>query len=235
MSITSWLAAVTDSSIIQTTKIGAVLFDLDGTFADTAPDLGAALNHVRGLFHLPPLPLEITRLQASHGSAGLLKLGFNVNPDAAEFTSLRAEFLAYYSANICVHTTLFAGMAELVNLLEQRGLPWGIVTNKPHRFTQPLMQALGYAGRAACLVSGDTCAHAKPHPEPLLYAAKSMGVAPQNCLYIGDDKRDIEAGRAAGMKSLIALFGYIDPHADLGSWHASASIARPLDLIEYLN
>jgi len=219
--------------VTQTTT-GAVLFDLDGTFADTAPDLGAALNHVLKLHNLPPLPLEITRLQASHGSAGLIKLGFNVEPDSAKFPALRDAFLAHYSANICIHTTLFPGMAALIDTLEQRGLPWGIVTNKPHRFTMPLMQALGYAGRAACMVSGDTCAHAKPHPEPLLYAAKIMGIAPQNCVYLGDDKRDIEAGRAAGMKSLIALFGYIDPKADLKAWQADASITSPLDLIAHL-
>ena len=132
--------------------IKAVLFDLDGTFADTAPDLGAALNHVRSLHQLPPLPLEITRLQASHGSAGLLKLGFNVTPDDAAFPALRDAFLAHYTAHICDHTTLFPGMAELIATLEQRGLPWGTVTNKPHRFTLPLMQALGIASRAACLV-----------------------------------------------------------------------------------
>lgn len=216
-------------------KIGAVLFDLDGTFADTAPDLGAALNHVRVLHNLPPLPLEITRLQASHGSAGLIKLGFNIAPDSAKFPPLRDAFLAHYTANICTHTTLFPGMAELIHTLEQRGLPWGIVTNKPHRFTLPLMQALGYAERAACLVSGDTCAHAKPHPEPLLHAAKIIGVAPINCFYLGDDKRDIDAGRAAGMKSLIALFGYIDPQADLTTWQADARIASPLELIKHLN
>jgi phosphoglycolate phosphatase len=221
--------------VIKATSTEAVFFDLDGTFADTAPDLGAALNHVRALHHLPPLPIETTRLQASHGSAGLLKLGFNVEPDSAEFPALRDAFLAYYSANICVHTTLFPGMAELINTLEQRGLPWGIVTNKPHRFTMPLMHALGYDKRAVCLVSGDTCAHAKPHPEPLLYAAKMAGVAPQNCLYLGDDKRDIDAGRAAGMKTLIALFGYIDPRADLNTWQATASIKSPLDLIQYIN
>jgi phosphoglycolate phosphatase len=221
--------------VLQATATGAVLFDLDGTFADTAPDLGAALNHVRGLHHLPPLPLEVTRLQASHGSAGLIKLGFNVEPDAAKFPALRDALLAHYTANICAHTTLFPGMAELVDALEQRGLPWGIVTNKPHRFTLPLMQALGYDKRAACLVSGDTCAHAKPHPEPLLHAAKIIGVAPQNCLYVGDDKRDMVAGRAAGMKSIIALFGYIDPDADLKTWHADTSIASPLDLIAHLN
>jgi phosphoglycolate phosphatase len=215
----------------KTAATQAVFFDLDGTFADTAPDLGAALNHVRALHKLPPLPIELTRLQASHGSAGLLKLGFDVTPDSAAFPALRDEFLAYYSANICVHTFLFDGMAELIDTLEQRGLPWGIVTNKPHRFTMPLMQALGYGKRATCLVSGDTCAHPKPHPEPLLYAAKITKVPPQNCLYLGDDKRDIDAGRAAGMKTLIALFGYIDTKADLNSWQASASINSPLELL----
>ena len=223
-----------ESAVIPATKTQAVLFDLDGTFADTAPDLGAALNHVRGLHHLPPLPLAMTRLQASHGSAGLIKLGFNIDPDAAEFPALREAFLAHYTANICTHTTLFPGMAELVDTLEQRGLPWGIVTNKPHRFTLPLMQALGYKQRAACLVSGDTCTHAKPHPEPMLFAAQSIGVAAQNCLYLGDDKRDMEAGRAAGMKSIIALFGYIDPKADLKTWLADTAIDSPLDLIDYL-
>lgn len=225
---------MTESASIQTTAIRAVLFDLDGTFADTAPDLGAALNHVRKLHHLPPLPLEVTRLQASHGSAGLIKLGFNIEPDAAKFPALRDTLLAHYSANICAHTTLFPGMAELINTIEHRGLPWGIVTNKPHRFTLPLMQALGYAERAACLVSGDTCARAKPHPAPLLYAAKCMEIAPENCLYLGDDKRDIDAGRAAGMKSLIALFGYIDPKADLDAWQADARIASPLELLDHL-
>jgi phosphoglycolate phosphatase len=214
--------------------IEAVLFDLDGTFADTAPDLGAALNHVLSLHNKPSLPLEVTRLQASHGSAGLLKLGFNIEPDAAEFPALRDKFLAHYNNNICTHTTLFPGMAELITTLEQRKLPWGIVTNKPHRFTTPLMQALGYDKRAACIVSGDTCAHPKPHPEPMFYAAKCIGVAPQNCLYLGDDKRDIEAGRAAGMKSLIALFGYINPKADLKTWQADAAITTPLDLISHL-
>ena len=221
-------------STVSKASIEAVFFDLDGTFADTAPDLGAALNHVRELHNLPPLPLEISRLQASHGSAGLLKLGFNVEPDSPKFPALRDALLAHYSANICKHTTLFPGMKDLIDILEHRGLPWGIVTNKPHRFTLPLMQALGYDKRAACLVSGDTCAHAKPHPEPLLHAAKIIGIAPQHCLYLGDDKRDMDAGRVAGMKSLIALFGYIDPRADLKSWQADATIASPLELIAHL-
>ena len=212
----------------------AVFFDLDGTFADTAPDLGAALNHVRALHKLPPLPIEVTRLQASHGSAGLINLGFNVTPESPAFPALRDALLAHYTANICAHTTLFPGIAELIDNLEQRGLPWGIVTNKPHRFTVPLMQALGYDKRAACMVSGDTCAHAKPHPEPLLYAAKIMKIAPEDCLYIGDDKRDIDAGNAAGMRTLIALFGYISPSADLNTWHADAAIASPPDLLAHL-
>lgn len=213
----------------------AVLFDLDGTFADTAPDLGAALNHVLGLHGRPPLPLEISRLQASHGSAGMLKLAFGVTPDAPEFPALREAFLAHYTAHICDHTTLFPGMAELIDTLEQRGLPWGIVTNKPHRFTVPLMQALGYGERAACLVSGDTCAHAKPHPEPLQHAARLIGVAAADCLYLGDDKRDIEAGRAAGMPALIARYGYIDPKADLASWQAAGGVDSPLELLAHIN
>ena len=214
--------------------IEAVLFDLDGTFADTAPDLGAALNHVLSARGRPPIPLETSRLQASHGSAGLLKLGFGIEPSAPEFPPLRDMFLAHYAAHICDHTGLFPGMADLIDTIEYRKLRWGIVTNKPHRFTVPLMQKLGYAERAACLVSGDTCARAKPYPDPLLYAAKLLDTQPEKCLYLGDDKRDMQAGRAAGMKSLIALFGYIDPAADLASWEADGRIASPLALLDLL-
>ncbi|MBI3901776.1 MAG: HAD-IA family hydrolase [Nitrosomonadales bacterium] len=212
----------------------AVFFDLDGTFADTAPDLGAALNHVRRLHELPPLPLEIIRPQASHGSAGLLRLGFGIEPDAPDFPTLREEFLAHYTAHICDHTVLFAGMAELVDELERRELPWGIVTNKPHRFTVPLMQALGYAQRAICLISGDTCAHAKPHPAPLLKAAEQAGVSPQRCLYLGDDLRDMQAAQAAGMRGIIACYGYIDAQADLDGWGAQGSVDTPAELLAYI-
>ena len=214
--------------------IKAVLFDLDGTFADTAPDLGAAVNHVLKLHQQPALPLETIRPQASHGSAGLLGLAFNIKPDDPRFAGLRDEFLAHYTAHICEHTTLFAGMAELIDNIEQRGLPWGIVTNKPHRFTLPLMQALGYAGRAACLVSGDTCAHAKPHPMPMLHAAQLLGVAPEHCLYLGDDKRDMEAANAAQMRGIIAQYGYIDPQAVLDNWQAAGRIANPIELLRYI-
>ena len=215
--------------------VRAVLFDLDGTFADTAPDLGAALNHVRGLHHLPPLSVDVVRPQASHGTPALLRLGFGIGPpDEPEFSTLREEFLAYYAANICDHTRLFPGMGELVTTLEQRGLPWGIVTNKPHRFTVALMQELGYAERASCLISGDTCAHAKPHPEPLLKACDVMGIPPANCIYLGDDLRDMQAAQAAKMRCLIAEYGYITPQTDLDSWQANGRIGLPLALLDHI-
>ncbi|HAF45463.1 MAG TPA: phosphoglycolate phosphatase [Gallionellaceae bacterium] len=212
----------------------AVLFDLDGTFADTAPDLAAALNHVRALHDLPPLPVATLRPQASHGSQGLLKLGMNVTPDAPNYETLRNAFLQYYEEHICDRTVLFPSMSTLVAELERHEIPWGIVTNKPHRYTVPLMEKLGYAQRAACLVSGDTCAHAKPHPMPLLHAAELMSVAPESCLYLGDDLRDMEAAQAAGMTGIIAAYGYIDPAADTGSWPASGSVPTPLALLRYI-
>lgn len=214
--------------------IKAVFFDLDGTFADTAPDLGAALNHVRGLHDLPPLPLETIRPQASHGARGLLGLGFGISPEDARFTPLREAFLDYYAAHICDHTRLFPGIAQLVESIERKGLPWGIVTNKPHRFTLPLMQALGYAEQAACLVSGDTCAYAKPHPLPLLHAAQLASAEPAHSLFLGDDLRDVQAGRAAGMQTAIARYGYIDPHANLADWQADTIIDNPAELIARL-
>lgn len=214
--------------------IKAVLFDLDGTFADTAPDLGAALNHVLALHDQPPMPLEKSRLQASHGTVGLLGLGFSIPSDDPRFAGLRNEFLDYYTAHICNHTTLFTGMSELIETIEQSSLPWGIVTNKPHRFTVPLMQALGYATRAGCMVSGDTCAHSKPHPMPMLHAAALLDVAPEDCLYLGDDKRDMQAANAANMPGIIARYGYIDPLASLDTWQAAGSVQTPLELLRYI-
>ena len=214
--------------------IKGVLFDLDGTFADTAPDLGAALNHVLALHDLPPVPIEKSRLQASHGTIGLLGLGFGITPDNPQFAKLREEFLNYYTAHICDHTSLFTGMPELIAAIEQRDLKWGIVTNKPHRFTVLLMQALGYANRAGCMVSGDTCAFAKPHPMPMLHAAKLIDIAPENCLYLCDDKRDMEAANAAKMQGIIAQYGYIDPSADLNSWQAAGRVQTPLELLHHI-
>lgn len=214
--------------------VRAVLFDLDGTFADTAPDLGAALNHVRALHGLPPLPLAAIRLQASQGSPGLLKLGLNVEPDAPGYDEMRETFLQHYESHICDHTELFPGMAALVAELEQHELPWCIVTNKPHRYTVPLMEKLGYAKRAACLVSGDTCARAKPHPMPLLHAAELMHVTPEQCLYLGDDLRDMEAAQAAGMTGIIARYGYIGSLQETADWPADGGIDTPFQLLKYL-
>jgi phosphoglycolate phosphatase len=214
--------------------IKAILFDLDGTFADTAPDLAAALNHTRASRNLPPLPLDIIRPQASHGSRGLLKIGFGIEPEHPDYDTLRDIFLDYYERNICVHTRLFGGMAQLIGELKLRGIKWGIVTNKPHRYTVPLMQALGYADRASCLVSGDTCAHAKPHPEPMLKACQIIGVAPAQCLYLGDDLRDMQAANAAGMAGIIANYGYAGEDASIGNWNAKGSIDGPMELLDLI-
>lgn len=211
--------------------IKAVLFDLDGTFADTAPDLAAALNHTRAMRDLAPLPLATLRPQASHGSRGLIKTGFGIDPDHPDYVALRDIFLDYYANNICVHSQLFGNMAKLIDTLEQRGIKWGIVTNKPHRYTVPLMQALGYAERAACLVSGDTYAHAKPHPEPLLKASQIIGVAAAECLYVGDDLRDMQAANSAGMRGIIANYGYVSHDASVENWNAHGSINKPMELL----
>lgn len=213
-------------------SVKAVLFDLDGTFADTAPDLAASLNHARAARRLPPLPLEALRPQASHGSRGLLKAGFGIEPDAPDYDALRNIFLDHYERNICVHTRLFQGMAELVDILERRGIRWGIVTNKPQLYTLPLMQALGYADRAACLISGDTCPNPKPHPEPMRKACELIGVLPDDCLYLGDDLRDMQAANAANMRGVIARYGYIDPTAALENWGACAIIDKPTELLD---
>ena len=215
-------------------EIRAVLFDLDGTLADTARDLGFALNEQRRLHGLAPLPFEAIRPQASHGARGLLQLGFNLTPDAPDFAAMRAQYLDLYERHICDHTVLFPRMDEVLRSLEQRGLQWGVVTNKPARFTLPLMAALKLDTRAACIVSGDTTANSKPHPEPLLTAAAQIGVTPQACLYVGDAERDVEAAIAAGMRVLIADYGYLaeDDHPE--TWGAHGRIASPLELLKHL-
>ena len=212
----------------------AILFDLDGTLADTAPDLGHALNLQRERHGLPPLPQEIIRPYASHGTVGLFDIGFGLTPQDARFAPMREEYLALYTANLCLHTTLFPGMAELLAALEARNISWGVVTNKPARFTNPLLELLGLSKRAASIISGDTCAHPKPHPEPLLCAAREIGVAPQSCLYVGDAERDIEAARAAGMSALIADYGYLGPEDRPETWGADGRIDTPLGILAFL-
>ena len=214
--------------------IRAVLFDLDGTLADTALDLGFALNEQRRLHGLAPLPFEAIRPQASHGARGLLQLGFNITPDAPDFAAMRTQYLDLYERHICDHTVLFPGMDELLRTLEQRGLRWGVVTNKPARFTLPLMAALKLDHRAACIVSGDTTANSKPHPEPLLTAAIQIGVEPGACLYLGDAERDVEASVAAGMKALIADYGYLAEEDRPETWGAHGHIETPLDVLRHL-
>lgn len=213
--------------------IQAVLFDLDGTFADTAPDLGYAVNVMREKRGLAPVPESKTRPVTSSGARGLLGAGFGITPDHADYAAMRDEFLAIYEANLCRHTRLFDGMAELVTALETRGVIWGIVTNKAERFALPLMRLLGYLARAACVIGGDTTGKLKPHPAPLYAAAEAIGTAPGNCLYVGDDERDVLAGRAAGMKTLAVRYGYLNG-TDPMSWGADGVIDAPMETLRHL-
>ncbi|WP_324780712.1 HAD-IA family hydrolase [Thiobacillus sedimenti] len=214
--------------------IRAVLFDLDGTLIDTAPDLGHALNLQRTRHGLAPLADEVIRPQASHGARGLLGLGFGLHPDDARFPAMREEFLELYAANICRHSKPFPGILDLLDALETRGLKWGVVTNKPARFTEPLLSILDLAERAACIVSGDTCPQPKPHPAPMLVAAELCGAAPSQCLYLGDAERDIQAATAAAMPALVAAWGYLDADDAPHTWGAHAEIRHPLDTLAYL-
>lgn len=207
----------------------AVLFDLDGTFADTAPDLGNAVNAMRAARGLAPVPLAETRRVTSLGARGLLGVGFGITPEHADYPAMREEFLRIYEDKLCCDTVLFPGMAELVDRLEQRRILWGIVTNKAERFAKPLLQQLGYAARAACIIGGDTTAHMKPHPAPLLAAAETMRVAPQSCIYVGDDERDIRAGHAAGMRTVAVRFGYLNG-SNPEEWQADWLVSAPLDI-----
>ena len=215
--------------------IKAVLFDLDGTLIDTAPDLGHALNLQRARHGLPPLPDEAIRPQASHGARGLLKLGFNIGPDDEQFTPLREEFLQLYADNISRHSRPFDGVLAMLTQLENRGIAWGVVTNKPARFTEPLLSILDLAERAACIVSGDTCPVPKPHPCPLLRAAEETGNPPERCLYVGDAERDVEAAVAANMPALVALWGYLDETDQPHAWGAKGLIDTPAQILDYLD
>ncbi|MCO5398325.1 HAD-IA family hydrolase [Ralstonia soli] len=214
--------------------LGAVLFDLDGTLADTAPDLAAAANKVRTDRGLAPLAYEALRPVASHGARGLIGVAFGVGPEDAEFEPLRLAFLANYEAEICVRTRLFPGMGDVLAELGRAGIPWGIVTNKSGRLTVPLVAQLTFPVPPACVVAGDTTPHAKPHPAPLLHAAQSIGVEARQIVYVGDDLRDIEAGRAAGMPTIAASYGYCGNGPQPAEWRADALIASAAELIPLL-
>lgn len=210
----------------------AILFDLDGTLADTAPDLGGAINRVRAARRLAPTPYDLLRPVASAGARGLIGAAFGLKPGDEGYEDLRTEFLAAYEADIALESRLFDGVAELLARLDHLGIVWGIVTNKAARLTERLTPLIGL-GHAACTVSGDTTPHAKPHPAPLLEAARRLAIAPQDCWYVGDDLRDVQAGKAAGMTTFAAGWGYCG-HAEPTTWAAHAIAEHPLALIEFI-
>lgn len=214
--------------------IKAVLFDFDGTLADTATDLGHALNRQRTARGLPALPIEQIRSQASAGSRGLLGLGFNIKPGDNDYESMRDEFLDFYTQRLCHDTCLFPGVDELLEHLEKRNLPWGIVTNKPARFAHPLIEMLGLAQRVACVICGDETTNTKPHPEPLLTASNKIAISPAHCIYLGDDIRDVQASLAAGMQPIVARYGYLGNDQPPETWGARHLIDHPKELLNYL-
>jgi 2-phosphoglycolate phosphatase len=213
--------------------IRGVLFDLDGTLIDTAPDMIDSLNQLRAEESLPPLPYALARTQVSHGSTGLVRLAF-AGADPVRFEQLRERFLALYNERVARDTQLFDGAVEVLEAIEATQRRWGIVTNKPTFLTTPLLKAIGIGLRAGCVIAGDTLPERKPHPAPLLHAAALLGLQPQECLYIGDAERDIQSARAAGMPVLLATYGYLGPDDAPQSWLADGEIDSLRDLLEWL-
>jgi phosphoglycolate phosphatase len=214
----------------MTSLYKGVFFDLDGTLADTAPDLVAAANLLRIARGLAPLPYEVLRPTASAGARGLIQGAFGYDNQHPQFEELRDEFLTNYEKNICVHSKLFDGMDDLLQELEKEQVLWGIVTNKVERFTHPLLKLMSLHERSAAIVGGDTTPHSKPHPAPILKAAEICNINPAQCLYVGDDLRDIEAGRAAGMKTVAAAYGYCGCDEPVNAWGADYIIEHPSEL-----
>jgi N-acetyl-D-muramate 6-phosphate phosphatase len=214
-------------------RAAAVLFDLDGTLLDTAPDMVGALNLLRVEQGRKPLPFDVVRPSVSHGAVRLVSVGF---PEATgnEFERLRLRFLDLYAENLVVGTQLFPGIEELLQTFEAAGLPWGVVTNKPAWLTDPLLAALGLTVRACCVVSGDTVAERKPHPLPLLHAAGLARVAPEHCVYVGDAERDIVAGRAAGMQTVVAAYGYLSAEDTPEQWGPTGIVNAPHEISDWL-
>ena len=215
-------------------KIRAILFDLDGTIADTAPDLAAAANSLRLADGVPPLSIELLRPFASRGARGLIQEAVGLTPDDPGFEHARLRFLSYYENNLCVHTRLFPGIEPLLAGIEARQLPWGIVTNKVEHYALPLMQKLGLTTRCAVTVGGDTTPNPKPAPDPLLHAARAIDVAPEACLYVGDDLRDLQAAHAAGMTSVAVRWGYLGDGPPIEKWNAHHIVLTPKDLHDLL-
>jgi phosphoglycolate phosphatase len=212
-----------------------VLFDLDGTLLDTAPDLAHALNQVLIGQGRAPLPFERIRPVVSHGGKALIELGFGIDDRHVDFTELRRQLLDVYRANLARETRPFPGMTEVLAGIRARGLNWGVVTNKPAWLTEPLLRELDLFDQAACIVSGDTLEERKPHPAPMLHACRLAGSAAAECLYVGDAERDIEAGRNAGMHTLVALFGYLLDGDDPAAWQADGMVREPLEIIDWVD
>ena len=212
----------------------AVLFDLDGTLLDTAADLVGALNHVLQVHGEPEQPFEVVRNYVSRGAIALLCKGFGIESTDSRIKPLWDEMLDYYAENLCHHTRFFEGMENVLHTIENAGKPWGIVTNKPGFLTDPLLEQLDITPRVGCVVSGDTLPTRKPDPAPMLYAAKQIGVASSECIYIGDDLRDVQAGQGAAMKTIAAAYGYIIPGDDPASWGADGIIYTPTEINDWL-
>ena len=215
-------------------NIEAVLFDLDGTLIDSAPDLGAAADKMRTDRDLESLPLSLYRPMAGAGARGMIVVAFGLTPEDAQFDRLKEEFFANYEVRLVEQTYVFEGVAELIDSLCQGGLKWGVVTNKSARFTIPLTRAMPLFNTARTIISGDTMPKAKPHPAPLLEAARQLELPPERCMYVGDDERDIVAGRAAGMRTVAAAYGYLGAVTDTAHWKADFTISRPRDLLNLL-
>ena len=218
----------------QARAVRAVLFDLDGTLVDSAPDLAGAANRLRADHGLPPLPLAQLRPMVGSGARGMVGVAFGVAPGDARFEPLRDAFLAHYEAGLLERTRPFDGVEAMLSALEAAGLPWGIVTNKATRFTTPIVAGLGLARRAAVVVCGDTTPHAKPHPEPLWHAARALGLAPEGVVYVGDDLRDAQAAKAAGMAMVAATWGYLGVGEPVHAWGADVLLDAPGRLVDWL-
>jgi len=214
--------------------INAVLFDLDGTLLDTAADLAHALNNLRKVRQLPLIPLEKIRPEAGRGCQGLLKMGFDMDMSHPDYDSFSEELLNYYHSHLCDNTDLFTGMPEVLTYLEQHAIPWGIVTNKPQRFTQQLVEHIPALSKTNCIISGDSLTNRKPHPEPILHACALLKQKPQDCLYVGDSEIDIIASRAAGTPVLAALYGYIGVDENPQQWGADGYIEHPAEIISWI-
>jgi N-acetyl-D-muramate 6-phosphate phosphatase len=215
-------------------KVKAVLFDLDGTLIDSAPDLAGAANDMRLARGLPELPYSSFRPMVGSGARGMVGAGFSVDPDQAEFAALRDEFLSRYEQRMTQLTRVFSDVLPVLAALEAATVPWGIVTNKATRFASPLVEALNLQHRAAVLIAGDTTPYSKPHPEPLLEAARRIKVHPSECAYVGDDLRDVQAGRAAGMMTVAVRWGYLGFSEPIDAWGAHHIAALPADILALL-